>query len=213
MPHYIPKATIEFPAILGDTVTKNIELTNPSKQAISYYVRLIGCDDFKLDTNIKIDPVAGRLEIVQNSISIRIEPGQTIPFPIKFVSRISKVVKGKVIFHNKKEGNVQAAAMVFELVSNVYDRNSIDIYHKTTKLYKALPIELTIDNGFPQEVVFQVQILYEKNQPQGQQKDKKGKNPKDKKAQAPKKDEKAQTGLIPEPFTCKQDSIKILKGR
>ena len=31
LPHYIPKATIEFPAVLGDLVTKNIELSNPSK--------------------------------------------------------------------------------------------------------------------------------------------------------------------------------------
>jgi len=47
------------------------------------------------------------------------------------------VVKGKVIFTNKKEGNVQAAAMVFELVSNVYERNSVEIMTKHTKLYKS----------------------------------------------------------------------------
>lgn len=131
LPHYIPKATIEFPAVLGDLVTKNIELSNPSKTTISYWVKLIGANDFTIEqTNVKI------------------EPGMTIPFPIRFQSRISKVVKGKVIFTNKREGNVQAAAMVFELVSNVYERNSISIEQRTTKLYKALPIELTIENAF-----------------------------------------------------------------
>jgi len=58
-------------------------------------------------------------------------------FPIKFQSRISNTVAGKVIFTNKKEGNIQAAAMVFELVSNVFERNSVDKMEKTTKLYKA----------------------------------------------------------------------------
>lgn len=39
LPHYIPKAQIEFPATLGDMVTKNIELSNPSKNPISYWVQ------------------------------------------------------------------------------------------------------------------------------------------------------------------------------
>lgn len=107
--------------MLGDLVTKNIELSNPSKNPISYWVKLIGSSDFSIETD-----------------QVRIEPGLTIAFPIRFQSRISSQVKGKVIFTNKKEGNIQAAAMVFELVSNVYERNSVDIIQKSTKLYKAL---------------------------------------------------------------------------
>jgi hypothetical protein len=120
LPHYIPKATIEFPAVLGDLVTKNIELSNPSKSAIAYNVKNVGSDDFTVE-----------------SYEVRIEPGQTIAFPVRFQSRISTLVKGKVIFTNRKEGNVQAAAMVFELVSNVYERNSVEIIMKSTKLYKS----------------------------------------------------------------------------
>ena len=69
---------------------------------------------------------------------------------------------GKVIFTNKKEGNIQAAAMVFELVSNVYERNSIEKIEKTTKLYKATQIEIELHNPFPQDVVFNIQIIYER---------------------------------------------------
>jgi len=72
-------------------------------------------------------------------------------------------VKGKVIFTNKKEGNIQAAAMVFELVSNVYERNSVDIIQKSTKLYKALQIDLSVENAFHSDVLFNVTIQYEKN--------------------------------------------------
>ena len=39
--------------------------------------------------------------------------------------------------------------MVFELVSNVYERNSVDIIQKSTKLYKALQIDLSVENAFP----------------------------------------------------------------
>ena len=89
LPHYIPKATVEFPAVLGDLVTKNIELSNPSKQAISYNVKMIGSRDFSVEAT-----------------QVKIEPGQTIPFPVRFQSRISSQVKGKVIFTDRKEGNV-----------------------------------------------------------------------------------------------------------
>jgi len=140
LPHYIPKATIEFPSVLGDLVTKNIELSNPSKNIISYRVELMPRNsDFSVEQT-----------------EVRIEPGQTVPFPIRFRSRISKQVKGRVIFTDKREGNVQAAAMVFELVSNVYERNSVDIITKQTKLYKAIPIDLVVENAFNQDVFFNV---------------------------------------------------------
>ncbi len=77
---------------------------------------------------------------------------------MRFQSRISSQVKGKVIFTNKKEGNIQAAAMVFELVSNVYERNSVDIIQKSTKLYKALQIDLSVENAFHSDVLFNVTI-------------------------------------------------------
>lgn len=51
---------------------------------------------------------------------------------------------GKIIFTNKKEGNIQAAAMVFEMISNVYERNSIEKLEKTTKLYKATQIDIEL---------------------------------------------------------------------
>jgi hypothetical protein len=145
LPHYIPKATIEFPAVLGDLVTKNIELTNPSKNPISYWVKLDGSKDFSIEEE-----------------SVRIEPNSTINFPIKFQSRISAPVTGKVIFTNKKEGNVQAAAMVFELMSNVHSRNSVEEVTKTTKLYNPTTIDLDVHNPFGQDLIFNIQIIHEK---------------------------------------------------
>jgi len=67
LPHYIPKHTIEFPAVLGDLVIKNIELQNPSKNPVSYWVKLEGSDDFKIDED-----------------NVTIMPGIPFNFPIKF---------------------------------------------------------------------------------------------------------------------------------
>lgn len=38
LPHYIPKSTVEFPCVLGESVTKYVELTNPTNRTISYRV-------------------------------------------------------------------------------------------------------------------------------------------------------------------------------
>ena len=191
LPHYIPKAQIEFPATLGDLVTKNIELSNPSKNPISYWVQCEGSKDFTIEEK-----------------EIRIDPGGTINFPIQFQSRISAPVTGKVIFTNKKEGNVQAAAMVFELVSNVHSRNSVQEIPKTTKLYNPLTIDLDVMNPFGQDLVFQIQIIHEKVNKEKAAK--KNKNPlgKDKKKGAAEN-----TGnYVPDPFYCKLETIRIKKN-
>jgi hypothetical protein len=199
LPHYIAKAQIEFPAVLGDMVTKNIELSNPSKNPISYWVKLDGCADFSIEAE-----------------QVRIEPGQQLNFPIKFQSRISKIVTGKVIFTNKKEGNVQAAAMVFELVSNVYERNSVDNINKSTKLYKPQQIDIELHNPFPQDVIFSVQIVYEKNAkaaPKGKKEaGGRGQQNQGKKAAAqPAGDNK--TATVPDPYTCKLEVVKVRKNQ
>jgi len=202
LPHYIPKATIEFPAVLGDLVTKNIELSNPSRSTIAYNVKNVGSEDFTIESE-----------------DVRIEPGQTIAFPVRFQSRISTLVKGKVIFTNKKEGNVQAAAMVFELVSNVYERNSVEIIMKSTKLYKSQQIDLQVENGFPSDVMFTIQVLYEraggaKKPIDGQKAGAKGAGGKAGAAAKGAKGGSSQGGQsgVPDPFYCKMEAIKIRKN-
>jgi len=48
---------------------------------------------------------------------LTIEPKSTYKARVKFASRISDQVFGKITFTNKKESNVSAAALVFELKS------------------------------------------------------------------------------------------------
>lgn len=53
LPHYIPKTQIPFPCVLGEVVTKTIELQNPSSRPVSYFVSLEGSSDFSVQEGVE----------------------------------------------------------------------------------------------------------------------------------------------------------------
>ena len=61
---------------------------------------------------------------LESEESLIIEPKSTYKARIKFTSRISDPVTGRVTFTNKKESNISAAALVFDLKSNITGRKS-----------------------------------------------------------------------------------------
>ena len=75
--------------MLGQEVSKTIELTNPLNRPISYWVKYDGCSDFKPES---LD-------------CFKIETKKSYLFKIKFISRITKSVSGRITFTNKKEKN------------------------------------------------------------------------------------------------------------
>lgn len=78
-------------------------LENPSKKTIYYWVNLEAHRDFSIDEKQEI----------------KLDPGQSISFTVKYTARISKQVFGRITFRNKKDTGTQAAALVFDLVSDV----------------------------------------------------------------------------------------------
>lgn len=66
----------------------------------------------------------------------RIEPKEIYKFQVKFVSRISQEVKGKIMFINIKENSLTAAALVFELKSDIVGRTSDRIWNISGILYE-----------------------------------------------------------------------------
>ena len=67
LPQYLPRTAIEFSGVLGQTIVKAIELRNPSKTAITYYVTMEGSPDFTIDTQ-----------------TLSLEPQATVAFPVEF---------------------------------------------------------------------------------------------------------------------------------
>lgn len=67
----------------------------------------------------------GSADFIKESDNVSIKPKSVYKYKIRFISRISKQVTGRLTFTNKKDSNAQAAALVFELQSDVKDRKSI----------------------------------------------------------------------------------------
>ena len=142
LPHYIPKASIEFTCLLDEKVTKNIVLTNPSNKAIFYWVRLQSHKDFSIEND-----------------SIKIEPRATCQFPVVYHARISSPVAGRITFRNKRDGGVQAAALVFDLKSNVVGRESREKREiRNIKLYDMGTVDIPVNNPFDTEGTFTIRI-------------------------------------------------------
>ncbi|EGR27619.1 hypothetical protein IMG5_193180 [Ichthyophthirius multifiliis] len=150
LPHYIPKEQVViFQCVLGQEVIKTITLTNKTKKQVSYWVNLEQQDnDFSLE----------------NEDNFVIEPDGVVNFKIKFVSRISESVSARIRFTNKKESNVCAAALVFELKSQIIGRNSDEIWKMTSNLYEPQEKLLSITNKFTksEKAEFQITIIQEK---------------------------------------------------
>ena len=135
--HFIPRDTLIFSCILGDTILKSVNLANNTKKRIDYIVKKEGSDDFNIESphnlvsnEIKIDPYT---------------PGG-VDFNIAFKSRIFAPVYGKIYFiSSKNEGGLQAAPLVFLLESKITSRRSIgQIYSFKTNMYKTTQVKFPV---------------------------------------------------------------------
>ena len=102
---------------------------------------------------------------------------------IKFTSRISDPVYGKITFTNKKESNISAAALVFELKSQITGRNSLREWNMHTALYERQMMDIQVTNPFTNVDYpdFQISVVHEKFKPPTDDKNKKGQLSKKKK--------------------------------
>lgn len=134
LPFYVPRqAPIVFKCILGEEVIRSIELTNPSKtKPITYSTRYEGSEDFHLLSDSKF----------------RIPPGEKHTFEVKYVSRVSAEVKGKLMFINVKENSLSAAALVFELRSEITGRVSDRVWNISGLLYEQVEFQIEVFNKF-----------------------------------------------------------------
>jgi hypothetical protein len=56
LPQLVPRTTLEFPCLIGESQVKGIDLSNPSRNLISYNARLEGSSDFVLESStIKLE--------------------------------------------------------------------------------------------------------------------------------------------------------------
>jgi hypothetical protein len=107
---------------------------------------LDGHDDFKLE----------------NENNFVVEPGsQPYKCKVKFTSRISDSMSARITFTNKKESNVSAAALVFELKSLVVGRVSEKIWTTNSMLYEQTDFAIQIQNKSNFDGDFNITIIHE----------------------------------------------------
>ena len=103
--------------------------------------------------------------------------------------------------------------MVFELVSHVHSRNSFQEIPISTDLYNPKTYDIEVENPFGQDVLYNIQLIYErgggvakapqKKSAQGQRNLPKGKEG---------GKDKNKVSSIPEPFFCRLEQIKVRKN-
>lgn len=133
LPQYLPRTSIEFSGVLGQTIVKSIELRNPSTSTITYYVTIEGSPDFTIDTQ-----------------TLELEPQATVAYSVEFTSRFSSEVTARLMFRAQSNGGggVTAATMVFELKSAVHSRRAMRTVNVDAKCYESSFVELEVSNPF-----------------------------------------------------------------
>lgn len=132
LPQFVPRAAVDFACKLGETQCKELELTNPSKKAISYSARLEGHRDFSIESS-----------------SIRIEPKASAKLLIRCTPTNTLSQAARLVLMSKREGGVHAATLVFALQCKVNTRAPLKRVRTEGPLYDMQQFEFTVTNPFP----------------------------------------------------------------
>lgn len=133
LPNYLPKSNaIVFQCVLGKDVIRTLDIHNPTNKAISYWVKYEGAPDF----------------VLESDDYFKIEPKQSYQFRIRFISRVSLPVQGRVTFTNKRESSISAATLVYDLKSQIVGRVSEEVHQVTSSLYEQKEFSIQIVNKF-----------------------------------------------------------------
>lgn len=159
LPQFVPRTSIQFACKLGDGVTKDLELSNPSKKAISYTVRLEGHKDFSTEASI-----------------VRIEAKGTARLRIKCQPTTTVPVCARLILMSRRDGGANAATLVFLLESQVNTRAPLKRINVDGPLYELQQFEFAVANPFPADGEFVITLLHEAAEPPAKKEpdDKKG---------------------------------------
>lgn len=145
LPHYIPKGKIIFTCPLNEKLEKKLDLSNNSSKTINYWVKLEGSNDFSIEAND----------------TVTLPPKESIQYPVVFQSRVTNPIqKAKLSFTNRSiEGGAQAAALVFELISDVKPPLTMIQIDIEAPLYKQVIKEVEVKLPYSPEAEFTVQFV------------------------------------------------------
>ena len=141
IPHYAPKATVLFATLLGDNMTRHVDIVNPSKRPVVYHVRFDGSPDF-------ISPLK----------MLQIQGGGKAEIPIEFISRFTASAECLLTLTCKRDGGVYASPMVLDLQSRCTGKKMLKKLSVSSVLYTPTTLTFEVTNIYSREAEFMVSI-------------------------------------------------------
>ncbi|KAJ3410473.1 Cilia- and flagella-associated protein 47 [Chytridiales sp. JEL 0842] len=150
LPHFIPKATIDFHGGLHVQVIKHIELSNPTNKPLTYLAKLDGSADFQL----------------ADSAPIVLPPKSTARVPLRFMSRFSQPSIARLTLYTRKMGLNNASILIFNLTGSVDPPSPIKVFKVDAQLYSSPPatVDIEITNPLPMRGRFKVNLKQSRKQ-------------------------------------------------
>ena len=138
LPQLVPRTVIDFPALLGQKVVKNIELTNPALAPIVYSVRLEGNPDFTVEAK-----------------TVRMEKRSTAQLAVSCVPTSSLPDRCRLILAAVKEDSqVNGSTLVFDLNPVVKSSEPIRKIDFKAKCYEFAEQIVEVQNPYPGDCEF-----------------------------------------------------------
>ncbi|KAJ3242207.1 Cilia- and flagella-associated protein 47 [Chytriomyces hyalinus] len=125
LPQFIPKGTVEFHGPLHQTITQEIELTNPSSRTLSYSSILVGSKEFE----------------IHDTVPLTLGPRGQSNVAIDFCSRFSKPSKCQLRLTSKKMSLNNASILIFQLSATVDEPAPKKVYTLDAQMY-CTPVSL-----------------------------------------------------------------------
>ena len=144
LPQLIPKTTIDFNCVLGDSQKKSIALTNPSNKPVTYAVTLEGNSDFSMESD-----------------SVSLDPKSVTQFIVTATPRFSKPVTARITFWAQRDSGPMASNLVFLLKSTVTKLKATDTYNVEARCYEPTSVEIIVKNPYEQSCVLLTELQQE----------------------------------------------------
>jgi hypothetical protein len=148
LPNYLPKSLpIQFTCSLGQSVSKVIEISNPSKHTVSYWAKIEGSKDFQMES----EP------------AFVIESKRSVEFKVRYMSHFSNSSSATITFIGKKDTKSVPATMVFSLKGQTIGKISEKSIQVSCSLYEQTEFNINVINNLGAEGEFKVQLFPDKN--------------------------------------------------
>eukprot|EP01033_Poteriospumella_lacustris_P004189 gene4189-2988_t len=138
LPSLVPRTKIDFTGVLGEPITKRIELKNAAKKPLCYYATFKGCDDFAPEAATLLVPAEGATD-----------------FLVTLNARFQHQVAGKLYLWNVREpAYAPGATLCFACVSDIRGVKPVESVAKAVGVFDYEIFQLPVRNPQPREVTF-----------------------------------------------------------